>query len=573
MSPKSPKVRNRNMRTRCSSPETETGKLHRPVKKGSGDGVSVVVGAGESPVQGEGRQGVGTVFTSEKRAVDSAHQADNVWLLKVQRKLFTWSQENPQEAYRELWNWITDLRNLRCAWRHVASNKGKRTPGIDGETVGSIRRKMGENRFLSQLREELRSGTYSPSPCKRKLIPKRGKPGKFRPLGIPTIKDRVVQCALKQIIEPIFEAQFWHVSYGFRPGRNCHGALEHIRMAMRPRARSEDGLRRTMPYQWAIEGDIRGCFDHIQHKALMQRVRHRVADRKVTRMLKQFLKAGVLSKEQFIRTPAGTPQGGVISPLLANIALSAIEEKYERWVNHRTPLRKHRRSDGMKAAMESRSSDRRAGRAVFFPIRYADDFVILVSGTREELEAEKDALTVYLQRKLGLELSPEKTRTTKLTHGFEFLGHRVRIRWDWRFGYTPRLEIPKSRMKEFRYRIKKLTQRDSLYKSLSQQLATLNPILRGWGNFYRYCTNAKRFLSQLDWYVGDRLWRWLKRKYPKAGAKQDIRRRQRSSLSQAQVWREGETEQYLMARIPVMRYRRGWMKSPDYAITPGEPDA
>ena len=268
--------------------------------------------------------------------MDSDLQSANAWVLSVQTKLYQWSRQHPDEAYRELWNWITDPRNLRCAWQRIATNKGHRTPGIDGQTVGRIRQAEGETLFLDQLRRALRSGSYRPSPCRRKLIPKPGKPGLFRPLGIPTIKDRVVQCAVKQILEPIFEAQFWHVSYGFRPGRGCHGALEHIRMTIRPRATAMDGKRYTMPYQWVIEGDIKGCFDHIDHHALMQRIRHRVADRRVNRLVVQFLKAGVLMEEQFIQTPTGTPQGGVLSPLLANIALSAIEERYERWVHHRS---------------------------------------------------------------------------------------------------------------------------------------------------------------------------------------------------------------------------------------------
>jgi RNA-directed DNA polymerase len=354
-------------------PVTDTGKSRRPTTGARGGGASVVVRALENRVQGEGRQGVGAPQKPEKRPVDSGHQADQVWLLNVQTKLYQWSRENTDQPYRELWNWVTNPRNLRCAWRHIATNKGKRTPGVDGETVGSIRRDKGEAAFLDGLRRELRTDSYRPSPCRRKMIPKRGKPGKFRPLGIPTIKDRVVQCAVKQIVEPIFEAGFWHVSYGFRPGRGCHGALEHIRMTIRPRATAVDGLRRNPPYQWAIEGDIKGCFDHIDHYSLMQRVRGRIADRKVNRLLVQFLKAGVLTEEQLLRTPAGTTQGGVISPLLANIALSAIEEKYERWVNHQSKIRQSRKSDGLKAAMYARSSDRQAGRTVFFPVRYADD--------------------------------------------------------------------------------------------------------------------------------------------------------------------------------------------------------
>ena len=168
--------------------------------------------------------------------MDLDDQADEVWLLSVQRKLYQWSRTHPEDSYRDLWNWTTDIRNLRCAWRKIALNKGRRTAGVDGMTVAGIGVAIGMELFLEQLRGDLRSGRYKPSPSRRKLIPKPRQPGKFRPLGIPTVRDRVVQCAVKNILEPIFEAGFWHVSYGFRPGRGCHGALEHIRMSMRPRA-------------------------------------------------------------------------------------------------------------------------------------------------------------------------------------------------------------------------------------------------------------------------------------------------------------------------------------------------
>ena len=307
------------MGTDARSPARKTGYPRRPGKVARRGGASIVVGARESRARGEERQGAGRLSEPEQRSMDLDHQA-KAWLLNVQRKLYQWSKAHPDERYRDMWNWITDPHNLRCAWRRVASNRGKRTPGIDGVTVGCIRTK-GEDAFLGQLREELRTSRYRPSPCRRRLIPKRGKPGHFRPLGIPTIRDRVIQGAIKQIVEPIFEAGFWHVSYGFRPGRGCHGALEHMRMSIRPRAVAHDHKRRTSPYQWAIEGDIKSCFDRIDHHRLMDRVRKRIGDRKVTRLLCGFLKAGAISEDQFLRTDAGTPQGGIISPVLANIYL------------------------------------------------------------------------------------------------------------------------------------------------------------------------------------------------------------------------------------------------------------
>jgi group II intron reverse transcriptase/maturase len=575
MPSKDSKVRNRNVGTRSLSPVRKTGYRRRPEKKENEGGASVVVRERENRLHGEGWQGTDNFSMAEKQSMDLDFRADAAWLLSVQRKVYQWSKANPKEPYRELWNWVTDLRNLKVAWHRVSGNKGKRTPGIDGKTVGSIARTMGIGTFLVNLQKELKEGIYLPSPCRRKMIPKPGKPGKFRPLGIPTVKDRIVQSAIKQVLEPLLEARFEHISYGFRPGRGCHGALEHIRMTMRPiKTNKENGMRDQMPYQWVIEGDIQGCFDNIDHHLLMQRVRKHSADRKVNQLLVKFLKAGILSEEQFLRTDAGTPQGGICSPLLANIALEVIEERYERWVNQKTKAQERRKCDGVKAAMRSRSIDRQAGRTVFFPIRYADDFVTLVSGTKEDAQMERDALEAMLKEKMGLTLSPEKTKITSLTEGFQFLGHRVRMRWDGRYGWTPRIEIPKEKVLDLKYKVKQLTNRSTVTWSLDKLLQKLNPILRGWGNFYHYCTGSKNILSNIDWYTRDRIWRWLRKKYPKASAQMILRfRRSSRKRPEWKVWSSKRTEQYQMGWLKVMRYRRGWMKPADFTMIPGEPDA
>lgn len=534
-------------------------------------GASIVVRERESRSHGEGRQKTDELSMTEK-SVDSDARTDKVWMLGVQRKLYQWSRGNPEGQYRDVWNWCTDIRNLRCAWRTIAANKGKRTPGVDGVTVKHIR-KRGENAYLEEVRRELRSSSYEPSPSRRVWIPKRGKPGEFRPLGILTVKDRIVQCAVKQIIEPLFEARFWHVSYGFRPGRSCHGALEHVRMAMRSRATAKGGKVLTFPCQWVIEGDIKGCFDHVSHYQIMERIRRLSGDRKINRLIWAFLKAGVLSEDQFIRTDAGTPQGGIVSPLIANIALSVIEERYERWVYHQKKLRAGRACDGIQAAINARNNDRRAGRPVFFPIRYADDFVVLVSGAYEDARREKEALAQYLKEAAKLDLSEEKTRITPAEKGFEFLGHRIRMKWYDRYGYGPRIEIPKQKVADIRYRIKQLTTRKTVTWPLGRLLRQMNPILRGWGHFFRFCTGAKSILYSVDWYVSDRLRRWLRKKYPKACVRDLKRYRGRSSAHPRRaVWREGRDEQFLMGYLTVQRFKRGWMRQPDYAMVFGEPD-
>ena len=312
-----------------------------------------------------------TATKSPGKAMYVAPRTDWDWLRSVQRTLYKRSEEHVDYVFRKLWGLVTDPRNLRMALARVAANRGRRTAGVDGITVGRIAKRAED--FITQVRTELRSGAYRPSPVRRVLIPKIGAPGKFRPLGIPTVKDRVVQAALKSIMEPIFEADFFPVSYGFRPGKSVHGALEHLRVLLRPKP-EKTGQEPRLPYQWIVEGDIKGCFDNINHHGLMERVRRRVLDPKANRLILAFLKAGVLSEQQFLRSDAGTPQGGILSPLLANIALSVIEERYERhvWPRRIAPTRRdaaplERRASG------ARKTDRRLGRTIIFPIRYADD--------------------------------------------------------------------------------------------------------------------------------------------------------------------------------------------------------
>jgi hypothetical protein len=281
-----------------------------------------------------------------------------------------------------------------------------------------------------------------------------------------------------------------------------------------------------------------------------------------------------VAEEQFLRTDAGTPQGGIVSPLLANIALSAIEERYERWTFHRTKTQARRKSDGVKAATRARDRDRLAGRCIFLPVRYADDFVVLVSGTQEEAIAEQSALADYLRRTTGLELSPAKTKVTAMTDGFDFLGFRFGMQWDKRYGYGPRVQVPKAKVANLRRKVKQLTRPDSISGSLGEKLQKLNPILSGWANYYRYCVGAGRVFVALDWYVGQRLYCWLRRKRPKARAPELWGLQQPSSRRPTRrLWREGPVEQHQLGWTPVCRYRLAWMGTPDFAMSSGEPDA
>ena len=212
----------------------------------------------------------------------------------------------------------------------------------------------------------------------------------------------------------------------------------------------------------------------------------------------------------------------------------------------------------------------KAGRPVFYP-SYADDFVVLVAGSREDALAERQALADWIaMRDCGYRRRPG----SPLTEGFQFLGCRVRIKWDERYGLTPRIEIPRSAIRDFRYRVKQATATNTIGRPLSKTLADLNPALRGWGAYYRYCVGAKNILGHLDLYVDQRLWRWMRKKRRKTpGRKVAALRRPARNNPGRKVWAERGTEQYIMSTLTVMRFKRGWMRKPDYAITPGEPDA
>ena len=248
------------------------------------------------------------------------------------------------------------------------------------------------------------------------MIPKAG--GKRRRLGIPTVRDRVVQAALKLVLEPIFEADFAPCSYGFRPGRRAQDAIAEIHFLT------------SRSYEWVVDADISACFDEIDHRALMGRVRRRIADRRVLALVAAFLRAGILGEDGVERdTRTGTPQGGILSPLLANIALSVLDEHFvAAWA-------------AMGAHSGARQQRRRRGLATYRLVRYADDFVVLVAGTRAHAEALRDEVATVLAP-MGLRLSAEKTRIAHIDEGFDFLGFRIVRQAKRGTGQRVRLHLP-----------------------------------------------------------------------------------------------------------------------------------
>lgn len=449
--------------------------------------------------------------------------------LDMQRKLYRWSRNDPHWVFSDLFNLVCDRRNLHHAWQQLSRNRGSRTPGIDGITRRKIEeRPGGVLQFLEEIRQTLRTGTYQPQPVRQRLIPKPGKPGKFRPLGIPTLTDRLVQMALKNVLEPIFEADFYPTSYGFRRGRSTLDALTMIQRQLEP---TKAGPSKV---SYVIEGDIKGCFDNIDHHLLMQRVRGRVGDKKVLRLILAFLKAGILAEGNIRHSVAGTPQGGIISPLLANIHLSALEERYGRWI----PGPRERSRN----AQVRRLSDQKRGRPSFFLVRYADDFVVLVAGSQGEAEKEKAELAEFLRQDLHLELSEEKTLVTGAEEGFDFLGYRVVKELAQRTGrWVGKLRIPQGKLQQLRDRIKRMTDRSTTGQSLEDLLRTLNPLIVGWRNYYRYATGAWKDFMRLDRWLWHRLRRWLQKKH-RGLTDQEIRHRYaRRETATRWTWGEHQT--------------------------------
>lgn len=450
---------------------------------------------------------------------------NTAFVLDMQRKLHRWSTEKADKVFEDMFNIVCDRRTLDEAWRRLARNRGSQTPGSDGVTRRKIEeRPGGAATFLEEVREELRSGIYRPQSVRQRLIPKPGRPGKMRPLGIPTLRDRLVQMALKLVLEPIFEADFYPTSYGFRPGRSTHDALCAIQRRMHPTSHGPS------VYRYVIEGDIKGCFDAIDHHVLLERIRGRIKDRKVLRLVLAFLKAGILIEGTVCHPVTGTPQGGIISPLLANVYLTAIDERYGRW-----SLRPRERPQN---SADRRLYDRRRGKPTFYMVRYADDFVVCTDGTYEEAEAEKQALAAFLKTELRMELSMEKTKITAIEEGFDFLGYRVvqtkarRTR-----KMVGNLFIPRSKLKDLRRKIKVMVRKTATGRPLSYLLNTLNPIIRGWRNYYRYATNATRDFSGLDWWMWGCVGRWIKKKH-RNRTWRELRRRFTGPAKNAWRWAE-----------------------------------
>lgn len=446
-----------------------------------------------------------------------------VRVLKIQTKLHQWAIDDADRRFDDLWNLVCDSAVLMEAWQRVRANRGARSAGVDGENVYYVRSIRGELAFLSELRESLKARTFQPVAVREVMIPKPG--GKRRRLGIATVRDRVVQAALKLVLEPIFEADFKPVSYGFRPKRRAQDAIAEIHYFT------------SRSYEWVVEGDIKACFDEIDHTALMGRVRDRIGDKRVLGLVKAFLKSGILGEDGGLRaTDTGAPQGGILSPLLSNIALSVLDEHFvAAWEEMGNSHRREQR--------------RRKGLANYRLVRYADDWVVMVAGTRADAERLRDEAAAVLIP-MGLRLSEEKTKIAHIDEGFDFLGMRIQRHQQRgsakRYVYT----YPTRRgLASVMAKVKAVTSNRTINQSLSVLLHRLNPILRGWVNYHRHGAASKTF-AYLSAYTWRRVWLWLRNKHPKATVA-ELRRRYLRKW-----WPEHDgVVLFNPATVPIIRYR------------------
>src|SRR5216684_4671549 len=394
------------------------------------------------------------------------------------RRLVDWINLTGAKKVHSLIDKVYKRKNLEMAWERVKANQG--SGGVDGETLKTFEAQLDQQ--LDRLQRELKENTYQPQPVRQHPIPKRDKPGEHRLLGIPTIYDRVCQQALLNRLEPIFEPLFDDASFGYRRGRSTKDALRKIWKEIQSGS------------EWIVDADLPDFFGSVDHEKLLTLVAQRVADGRVLCLIKAMLTAGSYSKGQLFPTERGTPQGGVVSPTLSNILL--------------TPFDREMRLRGYQLT------------------RFADDWVVTCRSAAEARAAMDAARRILKQ--LGVELHPQKTRIVHVRFGFEFLGYKIKC--GWRKLYLPGNKIrsqarqdalyayPKEKsIRRFMDQVRERTKRTTPLRT-EELIAGLNPLLRGWGEYYKRA-HIRKLFQRLDGWIRRRIWSHRYRRWRNAGWK------------------------------------------------------
>ena len=392
----------------------------------------------------------------------------------LQQKLSTKAQRSDTYHFYQLYQVLYDANWLRMAYERIARSEGAHTAGCDGITISDFNMSCEQN--LESIALKLEEGDYKPKPSRRVYIPKAN--GKKRPLGILTIADRIVQEAIRMVLEPIFEPGFSEYSFGYRRNLGVRDAIDYLSKNLNPK----DNKSRP----WIIEGDITACFDNIRHNTLHGLLRRRIADTRLLGLIDRFLRAGHIEYNRTYKGYVGVPQGGIISPLLANIYLHEmdmfLENAYIKTQTRHIPV------------------------PVGY-VRYADDFAVLCANKRQAEEI-RHALSGFLASSLHLELSLAKTKITHLSKGFIFLGFGIDSTGDL-FSNRVRLQIPKEAYESIKEKIQRLTSKNTIKDSIEFKLTQLSRVISSWCSIYQHTDNAIRVFKLLDKLVIEQMCIWL----------------------------------------------------------------